>query len=91
VGGGPYVRTSLQEHRRRAVEGSRLHCTTELDYTEQTSWMLFLKYLDDLKYERAAKAELNGKLYSPIIGEAHRWSRWAAPKTAVAGSTITMH
>ena len=22
-------------------------CTTELDYTEQTSWLLFLKYLDD--------------------------------------------
>ena len=27
-------------------------CTTELDYTEQTSWMLFLKYLDDLERER---------------------------------------
>ena len=24
-------------------------CTSELDYTEQSSWMLFLKYLDDLK------------------------------------------
>ena len=23
-------------------------CTTELDYTEQTSWILFLKYLDEL-------------------------------------------
>src|SRR5208282_3541806 len=29
-------------------------CTTELDYTEQTSWLLFLKYLDDL--ERANRA-----------------------------------
>jgi len=27
-------------------------CTTELDYTEQSSWMLFLKYLDDLEQER---------------------------------------
>ena len=36
-------------------------CTTELDYTEQTSWMLFLKYLDDLEHERALKAELEGK------------------------------
>lgn len=33
-------------------------CTTELDYTEQTSWILFLKYLDDLEQERALKAEL---------------------------------
>jgi type I restriction enzyme M protein len=55
-------------------------CTTELDYTEQTSWMLFLKYLDDLEQEKAMEAELLGKRYSYIIDEAHRWSRWAAPK-----------
>ncbi|MET0049766.1 MAG: N-6 DNA methylase [Candidatus Thiodiazotropha sp.] len=57
-------------------------CTTELDYTEQTSWMLFLKYLDDLEGERAMEAELVGKPYSFIIDEKHRWSQWAAPKKA---------
>ena len=31
-------------------------CTTELDYTEQTSWMLFLKYLDGLEQDRAGAA-----------------------------------
>jgi len=55
-------------------------CTTELDYTEQTSWMLFLKYLDDLEGERAIEAELVGKPYQFIIDEKHHWSRWAAPK-----------
>ncbi|MGZ9097771.1 MAG: N-6 DNA methylase [Micavibrio sp.] len=55
-------------------------CTTELDYTEQTSWMLFLKYLDDLEQERAMEAELVGKSYSFIIDKKHRWSQWAAPK-----------
>lgn len=55
-------------------------CTTELDYTEQTSWMLFLKYLDDLERERAIKADLEGKSYDFIIDEPHRWSSWAAPK-----------
>lgn len=55
-------------------------CSSELDYTEQTSWMLFLKYLDDLERERADKAELLGKSYDFIIDEAHRWSAWAAPK-----------
>ena len=35
-------------------------CTTELDYTEQSSWMLFFKYLDDLEHERALKASLRG-------------------------------
>ncbi len=55
-------------------------CTTELDYTEQTSWMLFLKYLDDLEQERAMEAELIGKPYEFIINEPNRWSSWAAPK-----------
>ncbi|BAZ94432.1 type I restriction-modification system methyltransferase subunit [Thiohalobacter thiocyanaticus] len=55
-------------------------CATELDYTEQTSWMLFLKYLDDLERRRADEAELRGKDYAPIIEEAFRWSSWAAPK-----------
>ena len=57
-------------------------CTTELDYTEQTSWMLFLKYLDDLEQEKAMEAELVGKSHEFIIDEAHRWSSWAAPKKA---------
>lgn len=55
-------------------------CTTELDYTEQTSWMLFLKYLDDLEEERKAKAELEGKSYSHLIEGQYRWGKWAAPR-----------
>jgi type I restriction enzyme M protein len=55
-------------------------CTTELDYTEQSSWILFLKYLDDFEKERALRAELEDKAYSYIIDAAHRWSVWAAPK-----------
>jgi type I restriction enzyme M protein len=55
-------------------------CTTELDYTEQTSWMLFLKYLDDLEHEKAMSADLVGKPYAFIIDKTHRWSSWAAPK-----------
>ena len=36
-------------------------CTTELDYTEQTSWLLFLKYLDGLEQDQADEAALAGK------------------------------
>ncbi|HRI76629.1 MAG TPA: N-6 DNA methylase [Alphaproteobacteria bacterium] len=57
-------------------------CTTELDYTEQSSWMLFLKYLDDLEQERAMTADLKGKSYEFIIDKKHRWAKWAAPKKA---------
>ena len=41
-------------------------CATELDYTEQTSWLLFLKYLDDLVQRRVAKANL-GELKQSLL------------------------
>jgi len=56
-------------------------CGSELDYVEQTSWILFLKYLDDLEVERKAKADLSGKTYTPIIDKKFKWDIWAAPKT----------
>jgi len=55
-------------------------CTTELDYTEQTSWLLFLKYLDGLEQDRADEAALERKKYSYILDKPYRWETWAAPK-----------
>ncbi len=55
-------------------------CTTELDYTEQTSWLLFTKYLDDLEEERSMEARLQGKKYTYILEKSYRWESWAAPK-----------
>jgi len=57
-------------------------CSSELDYTEQTSWMLFLKYLDDFEYERSLAAELEDESYQRILDEPYRWSNWAAPQDA---------
>src|SRR5882672_8160818 len=57
-------------------------CTTELDYTEQTSWLLFLKYLDGLEQDRATEAKLDGKKHSFIVEKPYRWESWAAPKNA---------
>ena len=56
-------------------------CTTELDYTEQTSWLLFLKYLDGLEQDKATEAALEGKQYSFILDKPYRWEEWAAPKS----------
>lgn len=55
-------------------------CGSELDYVEQTSWVLFLKYLDDLENDKATAAELTGKIYTPIIAPEYQWNTWAAPK-----------
>ena len=51
-----------------------------MDYVEQTSWILFLKYLDDLEKERKLSAELAGHTYTPIINDEFKWATWACPK-----------
>jgi type I restriction enzyme M protein len=55
-------------------------CTSELDYTEQSSWLLFLKYLDALERDRAMEAELEGRKYQWLLEKKYRWESWAAPK-----------
>jgi type I restriction enzyme M protein len=57
-------------------------CATELDYIEQTSWILFLKYLDDLEKDREKEAMLAGREYRYLLDEEYRWGSWALPKTA---------
>lgn len=57
-------------------------CSSELDYTEQSSWMLFLKYLDDLEFTKSQEAEMMAETYEYIIDAQYRWSEWAAPKDA---------
>lgn len=55
---------------------------SELDYIEQTSWVLFLRYLDQLESEKADEAALEGREYQYILDEQFRWPNWAMPKTA---------
>ncbi len=55
-------------------------CASELDYAEQTSWLLFLKYLDSLEQDKSMEAAMEGKAYSFILDQQYRWESWAAPK-----------
>ncbi|MHB0754912.1 class I SAM-dependent DNA methyltransferase [Polaribacter sp. M15] len=53
---------------------------SELDYIGQTSWVLFLRYLDELEQDKADEAELKGEEYKFILDSAYRWQNWAMPK-----------
>jgi len=53
---------------------------SELDYIGQTSWIMFLRYLDVLEHEKQDEAELKDEEYSFILDEEYRWSNWAMPK-----------
>ena len=57
-------------------------CSSELDYVEQSSWVLFLKYLDDLEKERKVRADLSNEKYTQLLTKEFTWSVWATPKTS---------
>lgn len=47
----------------KAIDNTLRHdegCSTALDYVEQSSWVLFLKYWDDLETTREISAMLQG-------------------------------
>ena len=50
------------------------------DYMSQMSWILFLKYLDDLEDTRKHDAVFAGQPYEPLFKEEFQWDTWAAPK-----------
>lgn len=51
-----------------------------MQYTEQISWILFLKFFDDYEKAQELEASLNGKTYTKLISPEFEWSTWAAPK-----------
>ena len=51
-----------------------------MHYTEQISWILFLKFLNDLEETKNEDAELDGESYQYIIDPKYRWGEWAVPK-----------
>ena len=55
--------------------------SSELDYIEQTSWILFLKYLEDLELDKVLEAEIGGTKYERIVDPEFTWGTWAVPRT----------
>ena len=55
-------------------------CSTELDYAEQSSWILFLKWLDDYEKDKETKNKLENKKYKPTLSKEFQWSTWAVVK-----------
>ncbi len=50
------------------------------DYMAQMSWILFLKYLDDLEDIRKQEAVFSSKQYEPLFKDEFQWDNWAAQK-----------
>ena len=55
-----------------------------MHYTEQISWILFLKFLHDYENNKYDEAQLEGSKYKFVIDPAFRWDSWACPKLSSA-------
>ncbi len=51
-----------------------------MHYTEQISWILFLKFLNDLEEVKNEDAQLDGETYNYVMDEKFRWGKWAVLK-----------
>lgn len=51
--------------------------SSDLDRLPQLTWLMFLKFLDDMETERKVETELKGQRYHPLIEPPYRWQDWA--------------
>ena len=62
--------------------------TTDLDRLPMLTWILFLKFLDDLEQVRDAEAALEGMRFRPAIDPPYRWRDWAAKPDGITGDAL---
>jgi type I restriction enzyme M protein len=60
----------------------------DLDRLPMLTWIMFLKFLDDLEQERAIQAELAGEKFKPSIEKPYRWRDWAANPQGITGNEL---
>jgi type I restriction enzyme M protein len=60
----------------------------DVDRLPLLTWVMFLKFLDDLELVHAQEAELDGRRYVPIIEPPYRWRDWAAREDGITGDEL---
>jgi type I restriction enzyme M protein len=60
----------------------------DLDRLPLLTWIMFLKFLDDLEIQGEEEATLAGKKFRPAIEPLYRWRDWAANPQGVTGDEL---
>lgn len=60
----------------------------DLDRLPMLTWIMFLKFLDDLELQREDEAKLAGKKFKPAIESPYRWRDWAAKADGITGDEL---
>lgn len=62
--------------------------STDLDRLPMLTWIMFLKFLDDMEQMRETEAKLAGKRFRPAIEKPYRWRDWAAKPDGITGDAL---
>jgi type I restriction enzyme M protein len=60
----------------------------DLDRLPMLTWIMFLKFLDDLEFQRETEAELAGKKFERATDPPYRWRDWAAKPEGITGDEL---
>src|SRR5712691_4801549 len=60
----------------------------DLDRLPMLTWIMFLKFLDDMEEMRQEEAKLAGKRFRPAIEPPYRWRDWAAKLDGITGPEL---
>lgn len=60
----------------------------DLDRLPMLTWIMFVKFLDDMEQIREQEAALAGKKFRPTIDLPYRWRDWAAKEAGVTGDEL---
>lgn len=60
----------------------------DLDRLPMLTWIMFLKFLDDLEQIREGEAKMAGKRYRSAIDPPYRWRDWAAKEDGITGDEL---
>ena len=60
----------------------------DLDRLPLLTWIMFLKFLDDLEQQREEETALSGKKFKAAIEAPYRWRDWAADPQGITGDEL---
>lgn len=60
----------------------------DVDRLPLLTWVMFLKFLDDLEVSHEEEAKLDNIPYQPIIESPYRWRDWAAREDGLTGDEL---
>ena len=60
----------------------------DLDRLPMLTWIMFLKFLDDMEQIREQEAKMSGKRFRPALEPPYRWRDWAAKPEGITGDEL---